>query len=135
MSRSLSNRSVKGALTTTLLLLIALTAVALIGISPIALGAFHGATDRWERLSFIGQTYGAASAIISVLALVGIVLTLSYQARETKLAPGRDPPPGHRRSPQNGDGGPRPRRVLGPGATARRSEDAEATALHQHDHR
>ncbi|MCO5997768.1 DUF6082 family protein [Actinoallomurus rhizosphaericola] len=86
MSRSTGNRSVRGALTTTLLLLIALTAVALIGISPIALGAFHGATDRWERLSFIGQTYGAASAIISVLALVGIVLTLSYQARETKLA-------------------------------------------------
>jgi hypothetical protein len=86
MSRSIGNRSIKGALTTTLLLLIALTAVALIGISPIALGAFHGATDRWERLGFIGQTYGAASAIISVLALVGIVLTLSYQARETKLA-------------------------------------------------
>jgi hypothetical protein len=32
------------------------------------------------------KTYGAASAIISVLALVGIVLTLSYQAREAKLA-------------------------------------------------
>lgn len=29
---------------------------------------------------------GAASAIVSVLALVGIVLTLSYQAREAKLA-------------------------------------------------
>lgn len=61
-------------------------AIALIGISPIALGVFHGGTGRWERLSFIGQTYGAASAIVSVLALVGIVLTLSYQAREAKLA-------------------------------------------------
>jgi hypothetical protein len=75
-----------GALTTVLLLLIAVVGVALIGISPIALGIFHGATGKWERLSFIGQTYGAASAIISVLALVGIVLTLSYQAREAKLA-------------------------------------------------
>lgn len=75
-----------GALTAVLLLLIAVVAVALIGISPIALGIFHGATGKWERLSFIGQTYGAASAVVSVLALVGIVLTLSYQAREAKLA-------------------------------------------------
>jgi uncharacterized membrane protein len=76
----------KDRLTTVVLLLIAVTAVALIGISPVALGVFHGATGKWERLSFIGQTYGAASAIVSVLALVGIVLTLSYQAREAKLA-------------------------------------------------
>ncbi|MFB9830988.1 DUF6082 family protein [Actinoallomurus acaciae] len=68
------------------MLLIAVAAVALIGISPVALGIFHGATGKWERLSFIGQIYGAASAIISVLALVGIVLTLSCQAREAKLA-------------------------------------------------
>lgn len=67
-------------------LLIALLAVSLIGISPLALGLFHGATTQWERLSFIGQTYGAASAVISVLALVGVVLTLIYQARETKRA-------------------------------------------------
>lgn len=84
MPRRAGNR--KNALTTVLLLLLAVTAVALIGVSPIALGIFHGPTGRWERLSFIGQTYGAASAIVSVLALVGIVLTLSYQAREAKLA-------------------------------------------------
>jgi uncharacterized membrane protein len=77
---------VKSTLPTVLLLLTALIAVALIGVSPIALGIFNGTTDKWERLSFIGQTYGAASAIVSVLALVGIVLTLSYQAREAKLA-------------------------------------------------
>ncbi|GAA0322313.1 DUF6082 family protein [Actinoallomurus spadix] len=86
MSRRTRNRSIRSTLTTAVLLLIAATAVALIGISPIALGVFRGPTDRWERFSFIGQTYGAASAIVSVLALVGIVLTLSYQARETKLA-------------------------------------------------
>lgn len=67
-------------------LLVVLLGVALIGLSPLALGLFHGATTQWERLSFIGQTYGAASAIISVLALVGVVLTLGYQARETKRA-------------------------------------------------
>lgn len=86
MSRRTRNRSTRSTLTTAVVLLIAATAVALIGVSPIALGAFHGPTDKWERFSFIGQTYGAASAIVSVLALVGIVMTLSYQARETKLA-------------------------------------------------
>lgn len=73
-------------ITVVVLLVIVLTAVALIGISPIALGVFGGATDKWERLSFIGQTYGAASAIVSVLTLAGIVFTLSHQAREVRLA-------------------------------------------------
>jgi len=66
--------------------LVVFVAVGLIGASPIALGLFKGATDRWERLSFIGQTYGAASAILSVLALIGVVGALTFQARETKLA-------------------------------------------------
>ena len=43
-------------LRTVLLLLLAVVAVALIDISPIALDVFHGATGKWERLSFIGQT-------------------------------------------------------------------------------
>ncbi|MEV0402991.1 DUF6082 family protein [Actinoallomurus sp. NPDC050550] len=86
MRQRIGNRRIRSTLTPVVLLLIILTAVALIGISPIALGVFHGATNKWERFSFIGQTYGAASAIVSVLALVGIVVTLSYQAREAKLA-------------------------------------------------
>lgn len=68
------------------LLLLALVGIGLIGSSPIALGLFGGTTPHWQRLSFIGQTYGAASAVISVLALVGVVVTLLYQASETKLA-------------------------------------------------
>lgn len=47
---------------------------------------FRGATARWERLSFIGQTYGAASTILAVLALIGVVVTLVLQAHETRLA-------------------------------------------------
>jgi hypothetical protein len=66
--------------------LVALLGIGLIGLSPLALRSFRGATLQWERLSFIGQTYGAASAVISVLALVGVILTLNYQARETKRA-------------------------------------------------
>ena len=70
----------------TVMSLVALLGIGLIGLSPLALRFFHGATVQWERLSFIGQTYGAASAVISVLALAGVVVTLNYQARETKRA-------------------------------------------------
>ncbi|GAA0212465.1 hypothetical protein GCM10009527_005560 [Actinomadura nitritigenes] len=60
--------------------------IGLIGASPWALRAFSGPTSRWERWSFIGQTYGAASALLSVLALIGIVATLIFQAHDTKIA-------------------------------------------------
>jgi hypothetical protein len=37
-------------------------------------------------LSFIGQTYGAASALLAVLALIGMVATLALQAHDTGIA-------------------------------------------------
>ncbi|GGV02175.1 hypothetical protein GCM10010182_19730 [Actinomadura cremea] len=66
--------------------LLAIVAIGLIGASPWALRVFDGSTAHWERLSFIGQTYGAASALVAAFALVGIVVTLIFQARETKIA-------------------------------------------------
>ncbi|MDA2803313.1 DUF6082 family protein [Nocardiopsis suaedae] len=66
--------------------LLSLTAVALVLASPLALRAFGGADGEWERLSLIGQTYGAVSALIAVLALVGVAVTLVFQARETRRA-------------------------------------------------
>ena len=36
----------------------------------------------WTKLSNVGQTYGAASAILSAVALVGISLSLLVQARQ-----------------------------------------------------
>lgn len=86
MLRRTGRRRVNRLLLALVLLLLVLATVGLIGASPIALRLFQGATGEWERLSFIGQTYGAASAILSVLALIGVVATLSFQARETKLA-------------------------------------------------
>ncbi len=73
-------------LSTLLISLGALLVIGLIGASPWALQAFSGPTSRWERWSFIGQTYGAASALLSVLALIGIVATLIFQAHDTKIA-------------------------------------------------
>lgn len=61
-------------------------AMVLVAASPFALRLFGGAGGEWERLSFIGQTYGAISALIAVVALVGIIATLVLQARETRRA-------------------------------------------------
>lgn len=69
-----------------LLVLLVLLAAGLVGLSPLALGIFRGEAGYWERLSFIGQTYGAASALLSVVAIVGVVATLVFQAREVRVA-------------------------------------------------
>lgn len=67
-----------------ILLLIVVLSVGLIGASPLALDAFHGSTSHWNRLSAIGQTYGAASAVLSVLAVIGVAVTLVLQARDSR---------------------------------------------------
>jgi Family of unknown function (DUF6082) len=66
------------------LLLVVVLSVGLIGVSPLALDAFHGSTSHWNRLSSIGQTYGAASAVLSVLAIIGVAVTLVLQARDSR---------------------------------------------------
>ncbi|MBB4930005.1 putative membrane protein [Lipingzhangella halophila] len=83
------NRDERAATSTrylTVILLIVVVSVVLVAASPLALGLFGGASNEWERLSFIGQTYGAVSALIAAFALVGIILTLVYQARDTRRA-------------------------------------------------
>jgi hypothetical protein len=66
--------------------LVLIIAIGLIGVSPFGLGLFTGETGHWERLSFIGQTYGAASALLAVLALIGIAASLVFQARESRAS-------------------------------------------------
>lgn len=63
-----------------------LVVIGIIGASPWALSTFDGSARRWERLSFIGQTYGAASALLAVFALLGIAATLALQAHDTRIA-------------------------------------------------
>jgi hypothetical protein len=82
----LSARSARRTGLTILLVLIAVVAAALVGLTPVALTVFRGDKTNWERLSYIGQTYGAASALLSALALVGIAVTLVLQARDTKVS-------------------------------------------------
>jgi hypothetical protein len=72
-------------LVSVLVLLLILVAVALVIASPYALDVF-GKGREWRERSEIGQTYGAAAALLSVLALVGISASLILQAREAKVA-------------------------------------------------
>ncbi|MDG5807772.1 DUF6082 family protein [Streptomyces ossamyceticus] len=54
-------------------------------LSPFALKAFgNGKGEEWSRLSAIGQTYGATSAIVSAFALGGVAVSLFLQARQAR---------------------------------------------------
>ncbi|HWE87850.1 MAG TPA: DUF6082 family protein [Pseudonocardiaceae bacterium] len=63
-----------------------LISIGLVVVSPWALRAIGGSNLDWNRLSSIGQTYGAVSAIIAAVALLGVVASLVVQRREAKAA-------------------------------------------------
>ncbi|MFF5173371.1 DUF6082 family protein [Micromonospora sp. NPDC000089] len=57
----------------------------LVILSPVALRAVSGGdAEDWGRLSEIGQTYGAASAVLSALAVGGVAASLLLQARQVR---------------------------------------------------
>lgn len=58
----------------------------LVVFSPFFLDVLKSRRDDWVELSNIGQTYGVASALLSVFALIGVSFSLILQARETKAA-------------------------------------------------
>src|ERR1700689_1110198 len=69
------------------ILIFATAMLALVVISPFALqwlARIHGL--NWMSLSNVGQTYGAVSALLTALALGGVVISLMYQARDVKAA-------------------------------------------------
>lgn len=63
-----------------------ITIVGLVIVSPFALAELAHFRHDWSQLSDIGQTFGAVSALISSLALGGILASLLYQARSTRNA-------------------------------------------------
>jgi len=67
-----------------IILLLVLVSIGLVVASPWALRALDGSQLDWNRLSNIGQTYGAVSAIIAAVALLGVVSSLIIQSREAK---------------------------------------------------
>jgi hypothetical protein len=68
------------------LLVLIVGAGCLVLVSPLALGVIDDQGSRdWGRLSEIGQTYGAVSALISVVALGGVAVSLILQLRSAQL--------------------------------------------------
>jgi uncharacterized membrane protein len=64
-----------------------LTAIlGLVVLSPFALEVLAHSRGDWTQLSDVGQTYGAVSALLSSLALVGIIVSLLYQARDSRAS-------------------------------------------------
>ncbi|TDD33195.1 DUF6082 family protein [Saccharopolyspora elongata] len=63
-----------------------LAIIAAVLVSPLALVLFESNQIDWSRLSNIGETYGAASAILSSIGIVGISLSLLLQRRQAKVA-------------------------------------------------
>ena len=71
-----------------IILLFVLVSVGLVAVSPWALSIVNdnSSTIDWDRLSQIGQTYGAVSAMIAAVALLGVAASLVIQSREAKAA-------------------------------------------------
>lgn len=61
--------------------------LALVVFSPLALRELVGSFDlNWSNLSNVGQTYSAVSALLTALALGGVVISLLYQAKDVSAA-------------------------------------------------
>jgi len=71
---------------TVFITIILITIVGLVILSPLALAEIAHFRSDWTQLSNIGQTYGAISAVLSALALGGIISSLLYQARDSRIA-------------------------------------------------
>jgi Family of unknown function (DUF6082) len=69
---------------TVFIFLVLMAIVGLVILSPLALAEIARFRSDWSQLSNIGQTYGAISAILSALALGGILISLQYQARDSR---------------------------------------------------
>jgi hypothetical protein len=66
-------------------LLVSMAAFGVVLLSPLLLHEIDRTTSAdWSRLSEIGQTYGAASAILAMLALGGVAVSLLFQARQAQ---------------------------------------------------
>ena len=84
MHPHLTNRRL---LTITLAGIAAIAFLAAVILSPLALHALARSFDlNWSNLSDVGQTYSAVSALLTALALGGVVISLLYQAKDVSTA-------------------------------------------------
>jgi hypothetical protein len=72
-------------ITITLIVLSTLVFISAVVLFPILTGTLFGHVTNWAELSDAGQAYGGISAILSALALCGIVASLLLQRRQNHL--------------------------------------------------
>jgi uncharacterized membrane protein len=59
--------------------------LAVVSLSPFALRSVGHLHDiNWIQLSYVGQTYGAISALLAAIALTGVVVSIVLQIRDTR---------------------------------------------------
>ena len=64
---------------------IILISLTLVTLSPFALRVIIFLPGiNWVKLSNVGQTYGAVSALVAALALAGVAISIAMQAREAR---------------------------------------------------
>ncbi|MFI8265832.1 DUF6082 family protein [Streptomyces sp. NPDC085665] len=56
-----------------------------VAITPFVLNLIAPSTLDWNRLSDISQSYGAVSLVISAAALLGVVTSIAFQAKQARL--------------------------------------------------
>lgn len=66
------------------IMLLVMAILALVVASPWALRWLGGNGMDWRRLSDVGQTYGAASAVVAAIALAGVISSIVIQLREVR---------------------------------------------------
>jgi hypothetical protein len=77
----------KRTVTATVLILLVVATITLVVLSPWGLRILAGARGmNWPELSNIGQSYSAAAALLSALALIGVALSLLAQNRDSRVA-------------------------------------------------
>jgi hypothetical protein len=72
--------------TVALVLLVGALILAAAAVSPWLLASVDFGISDWARVGNIGQAYGAASSILSALALAGVSVSVALQARQNHAA-------------------------------------------------
>ncbi|MEU3774853.1 DUF6082 family protein [Streptomyces sp. NPDC032472] len=82
MADSPKSRTIRRALAWSGALLVFICGVAA---TPFALNLVAPKALDWDRLSDISQSYGAVSVVISAAALLGVVTSIAFQAKQARL--------------------------------------------------
>lgn len=65
---------------------ITVATIATVALTPIILKGLSSLGGDWQSLSNVGQAYGFLSVIFSGAALIGVAISLAYQAHQTNIS-------------------------------------------------